>query len=595
MMGWEETFLKFIRWLNRALLILFLLLAFFCANSQSYLRGELRDENNNPLPNAQIILHSTGYTYFSGNGGYFGIMIPGKNDSLTISLTGYQQQSVSVNAGIYQVLVLKTLYSTVSLQKNRLVSLTKNLELADREDWIATGESYSSLLENEFIETGKYPETGFALRIDKASYSNIRRFLNMDTRVPHDAVRVEELMNYFNFGYTPPLNDRDFGFNSVLSDCPWNQNNRLLFVQLCAKKIDSALIPPSNLVFLVDVSGSMDMPNKLPLLKSAFKLLIDNLRDKDTVSIVIYGSAVGVLLQPTSGKEKAKIRQAVEDLNPGGSTPGASGIISAYTLAANKFIKNGNNRVILATDGDFNVGQSSDDQLEKIIISHQKTGIYLTCLGVGMGNYKDSKLEVLAKKGNGNFAYLDNEAEAEKVLVKELTQTLYSVADDADLSIRFNDHQVKSYRLIGYDNKLKALKDSLIEVEGGEVGSGHSMMALFELEPEESKSLTSGEPIANIHVRYHLPADSTRKELSFAAPANYLQLSKLKPCFRFAASVAMFGSLLRESPYAGKTTWSATQSMADASADKNDGLQMEFLTILEKARKIYSKKKRRRQ
>ncbi len=209
------------------------------------------------------------------------------------------------------------------------------------------------------------------------------------------------------------------------------------------------------------------MPNRLPLLKSAFKLLVDNLREKDTISIVVYGSTVGVWLTPTSGKEKNKIRKAIEDLNPGGATPGQSGILSAYRLAKSQFIAGGNNRVILATDGDFNIGQTTEEQLEQLIISHQETGIYLTCLGVGMGNYKDSKLEVLAKKGNGNFAYLDNEVEAEKVLVKELTQTLYSVADDASLSIKFNDEYVKEYRLIGYDNKFKALADSIMEVEGG--------------------------------------------------------------------------------------------------------------------------------
>jgi Ca-activated chloride channel homolog len=572
---------------------LLFLLAVFSTNAQSYLRGEVRDEKNNTLSNARIILHSTGYTYYSGSAGSFGIMIPGKSDSLTISLNGYQTISLTVDAKTYQILRLRTISSTTSVQTNRLMSLTRDLQLADRENWIASGESYSSLLENEFVKTEKYPETGFAVRIDKASYSNIRRFLNMGTKVPHDAVRVEELMNYFNFGYTSPVNGQVFGFNSVLSDCPWNPSDRLLFVQLCARKLDSALIPPGNLVFLIDVSGSMDMPNRLPLLKSAFKLLVDNLRAKDTISIVVYGSTVGVLLPPTSGAEKLRIREAIEDLNPGGATPGASGIMSAYSLATHQFIKGGNNRVILATDGDFNIGQSSDEQLEEMIIAHQNSGIYLTCLGVGMGNYKDSKLEILAKKGNGNFSYLDNEAEAEKVLVKELTQTLYTVADDASLSIKFNENLVKEYRLIGYDNKVKALTDSTMEVEGGEVGSGHSMMAIFEIVPADRMRQTP-EAIAGVNIHYRLPADSIIKTIGFTAPNNYTPLSGLLPCYRFATSIAMFGALLKESPYQGRATWSSMEGIANESADPNDAMQKEFLVIVEKARKIYARAKRRK-
>ncbi|RYZ81652.1 MAG: VWA domain-containing protein, partial [Proteobacteria bacterium] len=461
-----------------------------------------------------------GYLYHSGSEGSFGITIPKRFDSVTVSLSGYQTVEAKVDASKYLVLQLRVLRTTATMQHNRLMSFTKDLQLKDRTHWAASGETYSSLVENEFVEAKKYPETGFAVRIDKASYSNVRRFLNMDTRVPPDAVRIEEMMNYFNFGYTNPLPDSTFSITSHVSDCPWNPKSQLLFVQACAKKIDPDKIPASNLVFLIDISGSMDLPNRLPLLKSAFKLLVDNLRERDTLSIVVYGSTVGVWLPPTSGKDKNKIRKSIEELYPGGSTPGQSGILSAYRLAKSQFIQGGNNRVILATDGDFNVGQTSEEELEKLITSYQETGIYLTCLGVGMGNYKDSKLEILAKKGNGNFSYLDNEAEAEKVLVKEFTQNVYSVADDASLNIHFDEDYVKEYRLIGFDNKLKALSDSIMEIEGGEVGSGHSMLSVVEIVPtlklSSALQFSGSQPIISKNIgqvllNYRLPGDSVKR------------------------------------------------------------------------------------
>ncbi|MEP7256848.1 MAG: von Willebrand factor type A domain-containing protein [Flavitalea sp.] len=577
--------------------ILFFMLLATVVSAQAYLRGEVKDERNNPLANAKIILHSSGYIYYSGSSGLFGIITPNQTDSITLSMDGYQPLSMTVDASKFQSFILKPLYASVNLQKNRLLSFTRDLKLQDRENWSLSGESYSSLLENEFVEAKKYPETGFAIRIDKASYSNVRRFLNMDTKAPPDAVRPEELLNYFNFAYTPPLADSVFGFNSHISDCPWNPSNQLLFLNVCARKIDPDKVPASNLVFLIDISGSMDMPNRLPLLKSAFKLLVDNLREKDTISIVVYGSSVGVWLTPTSGKEKQKIRKSIEDLNPGGATPGQSGILSAYRVAKSQFIKGGNNRVILATDGDFNVGQNSEDELDKLITKHQESGIYLTCLGVGMGNYKDSKLEVLAKKGNGNFSYLDNEMEAEKVLVKELTQTLYTVADDAYLTVRFNPNYIKDYRLIGYDNKLKALTDSISEIEGGEVGSGHSLTVMFELTPASdalSPMSFVKDDAAKVEVHYRLPADSAKRISVYHAPYNYVEFNELQPCYRFATSVTMFASLLKESAYTRKLSWNEVIILANESYDHADPVQKEFISIIEKAKKIYSRTKRKK-
>jgi Ca-activated chloride channel family protein len=500
--------------------------------------------------------------------------------------------------------------------------MTKDLRMIDKRDWTVGGETYSSLVENDFIPAMRFPETGFAVTIDKASYSNIRRFLNMGSTIPPDAVRIEELLNYFNFGYTDPPADSCFILHSQLSDCPWNAANRLLFLQVCARKLDPARIPPANLVFLIDVSGSMDLPNKLPLLKSAFSLLVNNLRAVDTVTIVTYGNSVGVWLPPTSGENKKKILESIEDLSPGGATPGEAGIRAAYRVAKSQMIKGGNNRVILATDGDFNEGETSEEELEKLVDQYKHWGIYLTCLGVGMGNYKDSKLEVLAKKGNGNFAYLDDEQEAEKVLVREFTQTVYAVADDAYLNIEFNPALVKNYRLIGFDNKVKMLSDTLIGIQGGEVGSGHSLLALFELTPVAATDTPSsatdtpeaatdtpvaatdtpaapaaagwmGDPdgLAQVILNYRLPHDSLARMTSYTCQNHPVAFRDLEPCYRFASSIALFGGLLKKSKFMRQADWKDAILMAEQSRDPADGMEQEFIGLIEKARKIYGKSK----
>ena len=578
--------------------ILFSLLITLSLTAQYYQRGEVKDEANAPMPNAKIIQLSTGYVFYSGSSGGFGIMSPRPEDSILISYEGYQEQRVKLSASAYTSIVLKLQRATGNLRKSRLVSVTKDMQWDARHNWSVGGETYSNLLENEFIPAKKYPETGFAINTDKASYSNMRRFINMGSVVPPDAIRIEELLNYFNFGYKAPPKDSVFEFDSYISGCPWNADNELFYLKVCARKVNLDTVPASNLVFLIDISGSMDMPNRLPLLKSAFKLMINNLRAKDTVSIVVYGSTVGVWMQPTSGNEKDKITKAIEDLYPGGSTPGASGIQAAYALAKNKFIKGGNNRVILATDGDFNIGQSNEDELENMITLHRQSGIYLTCLGVGMGNYKDSKLEILAKKGNGNFAYLDNEKEAEKILVKELTQTLYTVADDAYLSVTFNPELVKEYRLIGFDNKLKAVADSLSELEGGEVGSGHTLMAVFEITPTNTNLAGldnfNRASFAKAVVNYRSPTDSTKKVSRFTIPFFFTEFNELPACHRFAASVIEFALLLKGSAYAKNISWNDAMILANESYNANDAVQKEFLTIIEKAKKLYGKKKRKR-
>lgn len=567
----------------------------FC---QYYLRGEIKDEADHPLPNVKIILRSSGYTYYSGNSGGFGIMSKNAVDSITVLMDGFQSMEVKLRNNKYEYITLKLLKGSGNAQRKRLVSITKDLSMEERSHISAAGETYSNLVENEFIPAQKYAETGFAVSIDKASYSNVRRFLNINSIVPPDAVRIEEMLNYFNFGYKSPAKDSVFGFSSYVTTCPWNPDNQLLFLKVCAKQVNMDSVPASNLVFLIDISGSMDMPNRLPLLKSAFKLMVNNLRAKDTVSIVVYGSTVGVWMQPTSGKEKLKIQKAIEDLNPGGATAGASGIATAYAVAKRTFINGGNNRVILATDGDFNVGQTSEDELEKMISLHRHSGIYLTCLGVGMGNYKDSKLEVLAKKGNGNFAYLDNEKEAEKVLVKEFTQTLYTVADEAFLTIRFNPAVVKQYRLIGFDNKLNAVADSTSELEGGEVGSGHTLLAVVEVVPgmPAGTTITSGsamETIAGISVNFNNPKDTVRRISAFRVSYIVTPFGQLEQCYRFAASVVMFAFMLKKSKYGKNAKWNDIIALANSSYDEKDSLQKEFLALVEKAKKIYSRERKK--
>ena len=570
---------------------------FYSSQAQFYLRGEVKDENNTLLSNVRILLRSSGYLYHSGSSGAFGIPVPQSTDTLTLSADGFETLTTRVDASQYQNIVLKMLHHPPVAQKGRLLSLTKDLKASDWKGWSVGGETYSSLVENKFIPAARFPETGFAVTIDKASYSNVRRFLNMGSTIPPDAVRIEELLNYFNFGYTDPPRDSCFSFQSNLSECPWNQGNRLLFLKVCARKLDPARIPPANLVFLIDVSGSMDLPNKLPLLKSAFSLLVNNLRAVDTVSIVVYGSTVGVWLPPTSGEDKKTILQSIEELSPGGPTPGEAGIRAAYRVAKSQFIKGGNNRVILATDGDFNVGETSEEDLEQLVSLHKQWGIYLTCLGVGMGNYKDSKLEALAKKGNGNFAYLDDEREAEKVLVREFTQTVYAVADDAYLNISFNAATVKNYRLIGFDNKVKVLSDSLNEVEGGEVGSGHSLLALFEItpaDPDSADARADRSGLGRVVLNYKLPHDPRERTSSYECPYQVTAFRDLQPCYRFASSIALFGGLLKRSRYMRQAGWKDAIEMAEKSSDPDDSMQQEFIGLIEKARKIYGKERHRK-
>ena len=562
---------------------------------QFYIRGEVKDEAGNLLQNVNILHHGTGYVYHTGSHGLFGITNNREKDTLTFSLEGFFKEKVVAFAGRFNSVRLKSLPATsTNIKKDKLASLTKDLTREMQRKWSTGDETYASIVENRFVDAGKYPSTGIALNIDRASYSNIRRFINLGMAVPPDAVRIEEMLNYFNFKYEKPEGDNVFGVSSLLTSCPWTPDNQLFFINISTKKLNLDSLPPAHLVFLIDISGSMDMPNRLPLLKSAFQLLVANLREKDTVSLIVYGGTVGVMLNPTSGKEKDKIRRAIDELSPGGSTPGESGIRMAYSIAKGHFIEGGINRVILATDGDFNVGLKTEEELDELISQHRKSGIYLTCLGVGMGNYKDSKIQTLARKGNGNFAYIDNYEEANKVLMKEFTQTLYTVADDVYMNVNFNAQLVKQYRLVGFDNKIGALADSLSVIEGGELGSGHSIMAVFEIEPSVAASESSLlQNFAEVHLQYKNVNDTTRQEIKKAFLYEPLRFKEIDPVYRFASSVIMFGSLLKSSQFAKDISWGDVIYQASESANPTDINQHGFVELVIKARNLYNKLRKR--
>lgn len=579
---------------------IFLFLSLSVYAQQFYVRGEVTDEAGNILQNVVILQHKTGYVFRSGSAGTFGILSNQQIDTFSFSMQGYRTERLLVNADNYLRVKMKLLpASATHAHRDKLSSVTKDLEKEVQKTWFTGDETYASLLENNFIAAKRFPSTGLALNVDRASYSNIRRFITLNSLVPPDAVRIEEMLNYFNLSYHEPQGDDLFHIKTTLTACPWNTDNQLYYINLSSKKLNLDTLPPSNLVFLIDVSGSMDMPNRLPLLKSAFRLLVNNLRDKDSVTIVVYGGVTGVMLNCTSGGEKEKILKVIDELEPGGNTPGESGIRIAYREARNHFIKEGNNRVILATDGDFNVGLKTEEELDELITKQKDLGVYLTCLGVGMGNYKDSKIQLLAERGNGNFAYLDNYKEAEKVLLKEFTQTLYAVADNVYMEMDFNPEYVKEYRLVGFDNKVGALRDSLAAIEGGEIGSGYSMLALVEIVPTEinkgaiKDNFTTGK-LAEIKLQYQYPNSPKQHLFKYTSHFAYIPFTELDKSYHFSAAVAMFGSFLRNSPFVKEVGWNEIITMAQNSCGANDLLQKEFITLVQQAKTLYSKVKKKK-
>jgi Ca-activated chloride channel family protein len=568
-----------------------------CSNAQYYLRGEVKDNKNKPLPYAKIFLHSLRMNYYAGAGSAtFGLNSKFLYDSLTISLEGYETRTIRVKTDQWQTIQLKPTIDAVSKSKTKLISYTKDHSHMVFKNWYAGDETYFQLVENDVVDASVSSNTGYSLNVNKAAYSNVRRFINMGSEAPTDAVRTEELINYFNLDYQSPKGDSIFKVNTKLTSCPWNKKNDLLFINVSAKQLEFKDVPPGNFVFLIDVSGSMDMPNRLPLIKAAFQLFVKNLRSIDTVSIVTYGGFIQIWLDPTSGAEKEKILRSIESLEAAGDTPGASAIKIAYQVARKKFIKGGNNRVILATDGDFNVGETSEKALDELITKQSQSGVYLTCLGVGMGNLKDSKLQTLAKNGNGNYAYLDEIQEAERVLVKELSQTFYTVADDAFMSVHMDPAMVSRYRLIGFDNKKEALSDSSHLLEGGEIGSGASVMAIFEITPTEKMQLkkkgSQNIHLANLELKYTQYQDSISNVIRHNVQMPFQPFDSIGSPYKLATAVSMYGQKIRNSKYAPDVSWSDIKRLAKSSVDPSVYIQKEFLTLIEKSAKIYGRRKK---
>jgi Ca-activated chloride channel homolog len=560
--------------------------------AQYYIRGELQNDQGEKLQNVRIVVHSTGLIYHTGMYGDFGITSSKARDTLTFSLDNYESFTTVVDASAFLKYTLKMLPNATKLkkdQKNHLVSFIKDPKIGENSNWTVAEETYSSLVDNPFIQAEYSPTATFSVNINRASYSNIRRFLNMGVMVPPDGVRIEEMLNNFGFKYTEPREDSVFRCSSELSSCPWDEAHQLLLLNISARKLDLGQLPPSNLVFLIDASGSMDLPNKLPLLKSGFRLLVKNLRNNDTVSIVTYGNAISVLMDGISGQYKDSILKTIEEVQADGPTPGEAGLRLAYEVVRSRYIKNGNNRIILASDGDFNVGLSTENELQNLIDHERKAGIYLTCLGLGMGNYKDSKLSILAQKGNGNFYYVDNELEAEKILVTELTQTLYSVADNVKLSLSFRSPPVMEYRLIGYNNKRVAMEDSSSRLEGGEIGSGHSIIALFELIPFDD-SLKNDLPVGDLRINYQLPGKPEIQSINYTCLNNYIPFSEADSDLRKAASVAMFGMKLRDTKYGEQISWKDIENITFNTFSEGDYISDDYLDLVTKAIKVYGHK-----
>lgn len=461
-------------------------------------------------------------------------------------------------------------------------------------------ESYDLIEENRFKTALDNPLSTFSIDVDRASYANVRRFLNHHRMPNKDAVRIEEMINYFEYSYPQPDNGDPFSVTLETGECFWNRDHRLVMIGIKGKSVDEQEIPPANLVFLLDVSGSMDEPNKLPLLKQAFKILVSNLRPIDRVAIVVYAGAAGCVLESTPGSNKEKIMMALENLQAGGSTAGGAGIELAYQVAKNNYIHGGNNRVILTTDGDFNVGASSDAEMTRLIEEKRDEGVFLTILGFGMGNYKDSKMEQISNAGNGNYAYIDNIMEAKKMFGEELWGTLFTIAKDVKIQVEFNPAKVKAYRLIGYENRLLAKEDFNDDrKDAGEIGSGHTVTALYEIilsgsaeevshvDPLEYQQITvtGGKQLMTVKLRYKEPNDTVSNLIIRKVEATPGSKSSLSEDFQFASAVAAFGMVLRDSEQRGAASYENVLSMAGNSIGRDPfGYRHEFIQLVEKAK-----------
>ena len=633
--------------------------------------GNITDIDGNPVSFATVKIKGSKTGLSADANGFFTIKVNSENDVLSISAASFKDTEVRVGALRYFSIILekggtelkevivtaaygvkRTARSTSSnvqnnsgYQYNSLYQSNVNNALAGKVSGVQVRsqvpnqvaadkkirlrgenslgntnadferEGYDYIVENAFLKVKDNPLSTFSIDVDAASYSNIRRFLTSGQLPPAGAVRIEEMINYFKYDYPQPKNNDPFSVNTEISSCPWNPAHRLALVGLQGKIIPTDNLPSSNIVFLIDVSGSMSDINKLPLLKQSLKLLVDQLREKDKVSLVVYAGNAGLVLPATNGLQKNKIKEAIDLLESGGSTAGGAGIELAYKTATDNFIKGGNNRVILCTDGDFNVGLSSDDALENIIEKKRASGVFLTVLGFGMGNYQDAKMQKLADKGNGNHAYIDQLSEAKKVLVSEFGGTLFTIAKDVKLQIEFNPAIVQGYRLIGYENRMLEKEDfNNDKKDAGDLGSGHTVTALYEIIPtglpstflqqvdtlkyqtaEKFSASAFGKELMTLKMRYKQPDDTTSKLMTVAVLDLQKQIQFTSANFRFAAAVAEFGMLLRNSTFKQQASYTDVISMAtNAVGVDQEGYRKEFLKLVQNANSMAKKEDRKK-
>lgn len=483
---------------------------------------------------------------------------------------------------------------------------TPNMQAESKnyDEGIAANERYAQITENPFLETHRAPLSTFSIDVDTASYANVRRYLNDGQMPPRDAVRIEELVNYFEYDYPQPIGDQPFSVNTESATAPWNRNHKIVSIGLQGKKVALDDVPPSNLVFLLDVSGSMNDARKLPLLKDSLKILTNQLTSKDRVAIVVYAGASGLVLDSTNNRNS--ILNALDDLNAGGSTNGGKGIQLAYKVALDNFIQGGNNRVILATDGDFNVGLQNDSELVNLIESKRRTGIFLSVLGFGTGNTNDSMMEKLADKGNGNYAYIDSREEARKALGEQVAGTLFTIAKDVKIQVEFNPAKVAGYRLIGYENRLMANRDFNDDTkDAGEIGAGHSVTALYEIVPagqtidNDGIELKYSQPqrgetnfndeLLTVKLRYKDPNNSQSKLLTQGLLDRGTSIESASDNLRFASAVAQFGMLLRDSRYKGNASFNSVSNLAQSSLGSDlKNYRSDFLDLVRKGNRLKS-------
>ncbi len=467
-----------------------------------------------------------------------------------------------------------------------------------------SSERYAEITENPFLETRRAPLSTFSIDVDTASYTNVRRYLNDGQLPPKDAVRIEEFINYFEYEYPQPAGNLPFSVNTEVANAPWKPNHKIVQIGLQGRNVSLDNLPPSNLVFLLDVSGSMNDPDKLPLLKESFRTLINQLKPSDRVAIAVYAGASGLVLPSTAVRDKKEILDSLDRLSAGGGTNGGEGIKLAYTVALNNFIQGGNNRVILATDGDFNLGLSNDNELVKMIEEKRRSGVFLSVLGFGSGNLNDSMMEKLADKGNGNYSYIDSAEEARKALGQQVAGTLYTIAKDVKIQVEFNPALVAGYRLIGYENRLLADKDfNDDKKDAGEIGAGHSVTALYEIVPagekiendgielKYSQTVPSeskfGNELLTVKLRYKQPDSDQSKLITTGVLDDNKRAENASDNLKFASAVAQFGMLLRDSRFKGNSSFENVYALA-ANSRGNDlkNYRGEFIGLIEKAKRL---------